>query len=248
MGLQEDGGEGRLVVSLFDDWIARWQQRQAARARAGGGGGKPVAPRLFTVGRLDVQSVGLIFVTNDGDWAHRWAAGGLVSAAGCGLQAGAAACLRCRAANCTKLWHLLEEWLVQPLSRAHPCCPTAFLSPPVLALTCCSPTAPCRVMHPSSGITKEYSVTLDRKPRQEDLTKIAAGERLGRKPGWEGQLAWVAHQGGCLGRRGQGLLLVCHGPIAAHHELQLEAALAKCCLKLSWPFPRLPSERDPRST
>lgn len=71
VGLHEDGGEGRLVVSLFDEWIARWQQRQAAKARAGGGGGKPVAPRLFTVGRLDVQSVGLIFVTNDGDWAHR---------------------------------------------------------------------------------------------------------------------------------------------------------------------------------
>lgn len=33
-----------------------------------------------------------------------------------------------------------------------------------------------RVMHPSSGITKEYSVTLDRKPRQEDLNTIAAGE------------------------------------------------------------------------
>lgn len=31
-------------------------------------------------------------------------------------------------------------------------------------------------MHPSSGITKEYSVTLDRKPRQEDLEKIAEGE------------------------------------------------------------------------
>ena len=75
VGLQEDGGEGRLVVSLFDDWIERWQQRQAAKARAGGSGGKPVAPRLFTVGRLDVQSVGLIFVTNDGDWAHRWVAG-----------------------------------------------------------------------------------------------------------------------------------------------------------------------------
>lgn len=43
-------------------------------------------------------------------------------------------------------------------------------------------------MHPSSGITKEYSVTLDRKPRQEDLEKIAAGEQaLGRDWG----LAWV---------------------------------------------------------
>lgn len=30
-------------------------------------------------------------------------------------------------------------------------------------------------MHPSSGITKEYSVTLDRKPRQADLEAIAGG-------------------------------------------------------------------------
>lgn len=68
----EDGGEGRLVVSLFDEWVERWRGREAARARAGGGGGpKPVPPRLFTVGRLDVQSIGLIFVTNDGDWAHK---------------------------------------------------------------------------------------------------------------------------------------------------------------------------------
>ena len=68
----EDGGEGRLVVSLFDDWIARWQFRESARARASGGTApKPVRPRLFTVGRLDVASVGLIFVTNDGDWAHK---------------------------------------------------------------------------------------------------------------------------------------------------------------------------------
>ena len=30
-----------------------------------------IPPRLYTVGRLDVASVGLIFVTNDGDWAHK---------------------------------------------------------------------------------------------------------------------------------------------------------------------------------
>ena len=28
-------------------------------------------PRLYTVGRLDVASVGLIYVTNDGDWAQK---------------------------------------------------------------------------------------------------------------------------------------------------------------------------------
>lgn len=30
-----------------------------------------IPPRLFPVGRLDVQSIGLIFITNDGDWAHK---------------------------------------------------------------------------------------------------------------------------------------------------------------------------------
>jgi 16S rRNA U516 pseudouridylate synthase RsuA-like enzyme len=30
-----------------------------------------IPPRLFTVGRLDVASVGLVFVTNDGDWAQK---------------------------------------------------------------------------------------------------------------------------------------------------------------------------------
>lgn len=30
-------------------------------------------------------------------------------------------------------------------------------------------------MHPSTGITKEYSVTLDRKPSMQDLEKIGAG-------------------------------------------------------------------------
>ncbi|GAB4814296.1 hypothetical protein N2152v2_001342 [Parachlorella kessleri] len=84
---------GRLVVDLFAEWLKTWQQRQPKGA---------IPPRLFPVGRLDVQSVGLIFVTNDGDWAHR-------------------------------------------------------------------------VMHPSSGLTKEYSVTLDRKPTLAQLEKMAEG-------------------------------------------------------------------------
>ncbi|PSC70832.1 6-phosphofructo-2-kinase fructose-2,6-bisphosphatase-like isoform X2 [Micractinium conductrix] len=97
----DDGGEGRLVIDLFDEWLAGWRQRAARRSHEGGApAGLP--PRLFTVGRLDVQSVGLIFVTNDGDWAHK-------------------------------------------------------------------------VMHPSSGITKEYSVTLNRKPRPQELEAVGAG-------------------------------------------------------------------------
>lgn len=34
-------------------------------------------------------------------------------------------------------------------------------------------------MHPSSGITKEYSVTLDRKPRQAELEAMAGGCAMG---------------------------------------------------------------------
>lgn len=37
-------------------------------------------------------------------------------------------------------------------------------------------------MHPSSGITKEYSVTLDRKPRQEQLEAMAEGCLMGTPP------------------------------------------------------------------
>jgi len=89
-----NGGSGdRLVVDLFDEWVQDWKRKHSNSS---------FAPRLFTVGRLDVQSVGLIFVTNDGDWAHA-------------------------------------------------------------------------VQHPSSGLTKEYSVTLNRRPSPVELEKMADG-------------------------------------------------------------------------
>ncbi len=50
------------MVDLFTDWLREWKQRQPRGT---------IPPRLFPVGRLDVASVGLIFVTNDGDWAHK---------------------------------------------------------------------------------------------------------------------------------------------------------------------------------
>ena len=91
---QLEGGSGdRLVVDLFDGWLKEWQKRHPKSS---------VAPRLFTVGRLDVQSVGLIFVTNDGDWAQA-------------------------------------------------------------------------VQHPSSGLTKEYSVTLNRRPGKVELERLGQG-------------------------------------------------------------------------
>ena len=53
------------MVDLFEGWLKEWRRRHPKSS---------VVPRLYTVGRLDVQSVGLIFVTNDGDWAARGAA------------------------------------------------------------------------------------------------------------------------------------------------------------------------------
>lgn len=49
----------RLVVDLFSDWLKRLDRK--------GSSSKALPPRLFTVGRLDVQSSGLVFVTNDGE-------------------------------------------------------------------------------------------------------------------------------------------------------------------------------------
>ena len=45
-------------MSAFQEWQASWKERHQHPGA--------VAPRLFTVGRLDVASTGLIFVTNDG--------------------------------------------------------------------------------------------------------------------------------------------------------------------------------------
>ncbi|KAL2324837.1 hypothetical protein Fmac_023895 [Flemingia macrophylla] len=53
--------ESKSVISLFDDYLKNWDKKHA---------GVPT-PRLFTVGRLDVATIGLIIVTNDGDFAQK---------------------------------------------------------------------------------------------------------------------------------------------------------------------------------
>ncbi|KDP32584.1 hypothetical protein JCGZ_13134 [Jatropha curcas] len=52
--------ESKSVISLFDDYFKGWERRNSGLPK----------PRLFTVGRLDVATSGLIIVTNDGDFAQ----------------------------------------------------------------------------------------------------------------------------------------------------------------------------------
>ncbi|KAK1356422.1 Ribosomal large subunit pseudouridine synthase B [Heracleum sosnowskyi] len=53
--------ENKSVISLFDDYLKSWDKRFAGQPK----------PRLFTVGRLDVATSGLIIVTNDGEFAQQ---------------------------------------------------------------------------------------------------------------------------------------------------------------------------------
>eukprot|EP00878_Enallax_costatus_P024659 GHUV01026335.1.p1 GENE.GHUV01026335.1~~GHUV01026335.1.p1 ORF type:complete len:228 (+),score=50.01 GHUV01026335.1:206-889(+) len=52
---------GKRAVDLLQPWLDDWQRHHPGQ----------LPPRLFTVGRLDVATSGLIFVTNDGDWANK---------------------------------------------------------------------------------------------------------------------------------------------------------------------------------
>ncbi|CAM8898151.1 unnamed protein product [Rhodiola kirilowii] len=52
--------ETKSVICLFEDYLKSWDKRNPGQPK----------PRLFTVGRLDVATTGLIIVTNDGDFAQ----------------------------------------------------------------------------------------------------------------------------------------------------------------------------------
>lgn len=53
--------EFKSVITLFDDYMKSWDKRNPGIPK----------PRLFTVGRLDVATTGLIIVTNDGEFAQK---------------------------------------------------------------------------------------------------------------------------------------------------------------------------------
>lgn len=54
-------GHNKSILSLCDDFMKIWDKKNPGQQ----------TPRLFTVGRLDVATTGLIIVTNDGDFAQR---------------------------------------------------------------------------------------------------------------------------------------------------------------------------------